>query len=76
MIGANCAFPFNAGDFGFEPAPGLCARDFAAIQILAGMGQWIPERGGVNLAAKEATEARAIWAREQADALMKALGTP
>ena len=31
----GCAFPFNAGEFGIEPSPGMTLRDWFAGQALS-----------------------------------------
>ena len=45
-------------------------RDYFAGQALAGIGTWMPEHGGSNLSSKAAMQARALWAYEQADAML------
>ena len=62
------AFPTN----GFYN--GMTLRDYMAGQALAGLGTWMPLSGGGNLSAKMAMEARAVWAYEQADAMLAARG--
>lgn len=68
------AFPIESYlSSGIMQAEGLDARDLFAICALIGIGQWIPEHGGTNLATRQAMKARALWAREQADALVDEL---
>lgn len=45
-------------------------RDEFAGQALLSIGQWIPAHGGSELGTKRALEARALWAYEQADAML------
>lgn len=45
-------------------------RDDLAAQALASVGTWTPAHGGTNLGSKAAMQARALWAYEQADAMM------
>lgn len=45
-------------------------RDEFAGQALLAIGTWIPAHGGSELATKKALEARALWAYEQADAML------
>ena len=52
--------------------PGMSLRDYVAVHALASLGTWMPMSGGGNLGSKQAMEARAIWAFEQADAFIRA----
>ena len=45
-------------------------RDELAGQALLSIGTWIPAHGGSELGTKKALEARALWAYEQADAML------
>lgn len=49
---------------------GMMLRDYFAAQALASVGTWIPVHGGANLGSKTAMMARALWAYEQADAML------
>lgn len=49
---------------------GMTLRDYFAAQALASVGTWMPAHGGSDLGAKAAMQARALWAYEQADAMM------
>lgn len=51
---------------------GMTMRDYFAAQALASIGTWMPEHGGGNLATVRAQMARATWAYDQADAMLKA----
>lgn len=45
-------------------------RDWFAGQALASVGTWMPAHGGSDLGSKAAMQARALWAYEQADAMI------
>lgn len=49
---------------------GMTMRDYFAAQALAGIGAWTPAHGGTDLGSKAAMQARALWAYEQADAML------
>ena len=51
---------------------GMTLRDHFAGQALASIGTWMPIHGGGDLGTKRAMEARALWAYEQADAMLAA----
>lgn len=45
-------------------------RDEFAGQALLAIGTWIPAHGGSELGTMKALQARALWAYEQADAML------
>lgn len=45
-------------------------RDWFAGQAMASAGTWTPAHGGTDLGSKAAMKARALWAYEQADAML------
>lgn len=45
-------------------------RDEFAGQALQAIGTWIPAHGGSELGTMKALQARALWAYEQADAML------
>lgn len=45
-------------------------RDDFAAQALTAIGTWTPAHGGTDLGSKAAMQARALWAYEQADAML------
>lgn len=49
---------------------GMTLRDYFAAQALASVGTWMPAHGGSDLGSKAAMKARALWAYEQADAML------
>lgn len=53
-------------------SPGMSLRDWFAGQALNGMGLWMPLYGGDTLSSRRAMDARALWAYEQADAMIAA----
>lgn len=55
-----------------QGSSGMSLRDWFAGQALAGMGTWMPDHGAPVLSAKRAMDARALWAYEQADAMLAA----
>ena len=57
------AFPRN---YNYTGHNGMTLRDYFAGQALAGMGQWSPSGMQMDFGA------RAHWAYEQADAMLKA----
>lgn len=67
-------YAFATGDHTHGGQSGMTLRDYMAGQALAGLGTWMPPNGGGNLSTKTAMEARAIWAYEQADAMLAARG--
>ena len=68
------AFPIETYlQSGHMQAEGMTLRDVFAACALIGIGQWIPEHGGDNLATKKAMDARSLWAREQAESLLAEL---
>lgn len=66
------AFPAAWGNHeqGGDYVPGMSLRDYFAGQALAGIGTWTPEHGGGVLSTSAAMQARALWAYEQADAML------
>lgn len=62
------AFPVIAGQQVYTH--GMTMRDYFAAQALASIGTWMPEHGGTDLGSKAAMQARALWAYEQADAML------
>lgn len=71
------AFPQNdLSAYGMGPCDigndGMSLRDWFAGQALIGVGTWMPTSGGSNLSSKTAMSARAVWAYEQADAMLAA----
>ena len=62
------AFPVIAGQQVYSH--GMTLRDYFAAQALASVGTWMPAHGGSDLGSKSAMQARALWAYEQADAMM------
>lgn len=62
------AFPVIAGQQVYTH--GMTMRDYFAAQALASVGTWMPAHGGSDLGSKAAMQARALWAYEQADAMM------
>lgn len=59
------------------PTPGMTLRDYFAGQALVGIGDWCPEQrgdGSYGIAHAEQQRRRAVWAYEQADAMLKARG--
>lgn len=65
----NYAFPVAPGDVPYWQ-PGMTLRDYFAAQALASVGTWMPAHGGYDLGSKAAMHARALWAYEQADAML------
>lgn len=63
------AYPVAPGDVPYWQ-PGMTLRDYFAAQALASVGTWMPAHGGSDLGSKAAMQARALWAYEQADAMM------
>jgi hypothetical protein len=51
-------------------------RDWLAGQALVAMGTWMPGPNMFDLGAPVACAARAVWAYQQADAMLKARWTP
>lgn len=49
---------------------GMTMRDYFAAKALASVGTWMPAHGGSDLGSKAAMQARALWAYEQADAML------
>ena len=71
------AFPVpNIDDHGqsWPPIPGMSLRDYFAGQALVGMETWSPLSGtdAVVATQQQRQMARALWAYEQADAMLAA----
>lgn len=68
------AFPSDLDHYGVRPSRGMTLRDWFAGQALAGIGTWTPGSYYVDLCEGSTKLARARWAYEQADAMLKARG--
>lgn len=63
------AYPRPSGN-GWPAQDGMTLRDWFAGQALAGMGTWMPAYSNGELANPETLRQRALWAYQQADAML------